>query len=429
MRSALLFLILLAAGIAAVLWLVNLGGSIELRIGDAEVAVALPVGLILAVVLFVVLHLALVAWGALRRWPARLAARRVTRKRQDGEAAVTRALVALASGAPDLARLESGRARLALGDTPQTLVLVAEAERLAGREDAASAAFETLATLPDARFLGLRGLLRQAIQRQDWPTAQRLAREAEAAQPGASWLRQERETLALRTRDWREALALSAPGASQAALALAASTQETDERKTIDLERDAFRADPGFAPAALAVAARHRALGSPRRAKATLEEAWTRQPHPEIAVAHMEGVTEPLPRMKAAEALVQGRPKHAESHILVARAALEAGLTGRARQELDALIATGQADRRAYLALADLEEQEKGDSPEGRAAQARWLRAAATAAPEPRWRCSHCGNEPARWDAVCGSCQSVGTIGWTTPQQLPAPQDIVPMRH
>jgi HemY protein len=100
--------------------------------------------------------------------------------------------------------------------------------------------------------------------------------------------------------------------------------------------------------------------------------------------------------------------------------ALEAGLTGRARQELDALVNSNAADRRAYLALSDLEEVEQGDSPAGRAAQARWLRTAATASPEPRWRCSACGTDHGAWAPVCPACNSVGTIGWTSPTQLPA---------
>jgi HemY protein len=121
--------------------------------------------------------------------------------------------------------------------------------------------------------------------------------------------------------------------------------------------------------------------------------------------------------VKAAEKLVVGQPQHAESRLLVGRLAAAAGLTGRARQELDALVASGAADRRAYLALSDLEEAEGGDTPDSRAAQAKWLRLAATAAPEPRWRCSSCGAEPARWQAVCPGCGSVGTIAWTSPQQ------------
>jgi HemY protein len=419
MRSALIYLALLALGVAGVLYMVRLGGAVEIRVGEVEILVPFALALVLLAVGFLVLYGLLAGIGALRRWPARRRAKREARNRVEGEAAVTRAMVALAAGTPDLARLEVRRARDRLGDTAQTLVLTAEAERLAGREEAAAEAFHLLAAREDSRFLGLRGLLRQAIQREDWPTAQRLAREAEAAQPGAAWLRTERETLALRTRDWREALALAAPGAHQAPLALAASGQETAEGRAAELERQAFQTDPGFAPAALAHARRLRETGSPRRAKQVLEEAWKARPHPDLAEAYLAGETDPLQRVKAAEQLAQGNPRHAESHLLIGRLATAASLTGRARQELEALTASGQADRRAYLALSDLEEVEGGDTPESRAAQAKWLRMAATAAPEPRWRCSACGTDHAAWVPVCPNCQSVGTIGWTSPQQLP----------
>jgi HemY protein len=422
MRSALVYLALLALSVAGVLYMVRLAGSVEIRVGDVEVVVPFALALLLLALGFLLLHGLIVGIGALRRWPERRRARRAARRREEGDAAVGRALVALAAGTPDLARLEVRRARERLGDTPQTLLLTAEAERLAGREEQAAEAFHLLALRDDAKFLGLRGLLRQAIQREDWPTAQRLAREAEAVQPGAAWLRQERETLALRTRDWREALALAAPGAHRAPLALAAAAQEPREGgKAGELERDAFQTDPGFAPAALAHARRLKESGSPRRAQQVLEEAWKAKPHPDIAAAYLDGETDPLARVKAAEQLVRGNAKHAESHLLVGRLATAANLTGRARQELDALVASGQADRRAYLALSDLEEAEHGDTPESRAAQAKWLRLAATAAPEPRWRCSACGAEHAAWLPVCPNCQSVGTIAWASPQQLLAP--------
>ncbi|WP_137178567.1 heme biosynthesis HemY N-terminal domain-containing protein [Roseomonas sp. AR75] len=418
MRSALLYLALLAAGVAGVLYMVRLGGAVEIRVGDVEILVPFFLAVLLLAVAFLLLYGILAGIGALRRWPARRRAKREARHRMEGEAALTRALVALAAGTPDVARIEVLRARERLGDTPQTLVLTAEAERLAGREDAASEAFHQLAARPDSRFLGLRGLLRQAIQREDWPTAQRLAREAEAAQPGAAWLKEERETLALRTRDWREALALAAPGKHQAPLALAAAGQEPEGGRAAELEKQAFQADPGFTPAALAHARRLREAGSPRRAKQVLEEAWKAKPHPDLAEAYLDGETDPLQRVKAAEQLVQGTARNPESQLLIGRLATEASLTGRARQELEALTGSGVADRRAYLALADLEEVEGGDSPESRAAQAKWLRRAATAAPEPRWRCTHCGTDHAAWGPVCPQCQSVGTIGWAVPQQL-----------
>jgi HemY protein len=419
MRRALVYLALLAAGVAGFLYLARLEGDVQIRVGEHEILAPFSVALMLLAAVFLVLLVIFSIVGKLRRAPGHFRRKREAKRRADGDAAVTRALVALAAGTPERARLEVRKAREKLGDTPQTLMLTAEAERLAGREEAAAEAFHKLASREDAKFLGLRGLLRQAIQREDWPTAQRLAREAEKAQPGAAWLRQERETLALRTRDWREALALAAPGNTQAPLALAAAMQEPDGGKAQDLERQAFRADPGFTPAALAYAARLTKVASAKRGREVLREAWKAKPHPDLAGAYLEGETDPLGRAKAAEQLVQGNPKHAESHLLVGRLAVEAGLTGKARQELEALLASGQADRRAYVALSDLEEAEHGDSPEGRAAQARWLRQAATAAPEPRWRCASCGADHAAWSAVCPNCSAVGTIAWTSPQSLP----------
>ncbi len=417
MRRALALLVLLAAGVALALWLADVGGMVEIRVRDTWIGVSFPIALLLLVLAFLLLHGLLRAIAWLRGLPERRRARRAARYRIEGDAAVTRALVALAAGTAGQARIEVRRARQFLGDTPQTLMLGAEAERLAGREEAAAELYRALAAREDsARFLGLRGLLRQAMARQDWATAQRLAREAEAVQPGAAWVREERARLALLTHDWREALALGAPDAPRAVLALAAAAQEPDPAKAAELERQAVAADPGFAPAAVAHAQRLRAGGSARRARGVLEQAWLVAPHPDLASAYLEEGEDALAKVKLAEELIRRNQDHPESRLVMARAALDAGLTGRARSALEALIATpGAADRRAFLLLAELEETEHGDSPEGRAAQARWLRDAANARPEPRWRCTSCGAEHQAWEPVCGTCQTVGHIVWAAP--------------
>lgn len=413
MRRAIVILLVFAIGIAGSFWLADLGGTVEIRVGEVFVATSFPIAVIILAIFALLLLLLSSVVGAIRRWPGRMRARRAARRRAEGDAAITRALVALAAGTGDAARIEVRKARAALGDTPQTLLLAAEAERMAGREAAAEEIFRALARREDARFLGLRGLLRQAMARGDWDAALALAREAEEAQPGAAWLREERAQLALRIRDWREALALAPPDTPRAALALAAAGQEPDPARAAELERQAHAADPGFAPAALAHAARLRENGSPRRARSVLEEAWAKAPHPSLAEAYLADEPDPLMRVKAAEALVRHNPDHPESRLLLARTALDAGLTGRARTALDALRRDGQADRRAYLLLSELEEAEHGETPEARAAQARWLREAATAPPEPHWRCSHCGAEHDDWKPVCAACDTVGHIVWT----------------
>jgi HemY protein len=415
MRRALLLLAALSAVTALALWLARLGGTVEISVGETWIGIALPVAALALMLAFVLLHGLLGALRWLRDLPARRRIARREQRRQEGDAAVTRALVALAAGAPAAARIEVRRARLLLGDTPQTLLLAAEAERLAGREEAAAAAFKALAERPDSRFLGLRGLLRQAMQRGDWATAQRLAQEAEAAQPGAAWLREQRRILALRMRDWRQALALAPPGATRAALALAAAAQEEDPARAAELEREAAAADPGFAPAALAVARRALRQGAVRRARSVLEAAWNAAPHPDIGAAWIAEEKDPLARVKLVEDLVHRNREHVESRLLMARVAIDAGLTGRARSELEALVAARTADRRAFLMLAELEEVEHGDTADARAAQAKWLRAAAHAPGEPRWRCAACGAEPKEWKPECAACGTVGRIVWSAP--------------
>src|SRR5215218_459321 len=268
MRRALLILVVLAAGVALALWLAQVGGSVEIRVGEYGIDTPMPIALLLLALGFLLLHGVLSSIGALRRLPGRVRANRAERRRSDGDAAVTRALVALGAGTAETARLEVRKARAALGDTPQVLLLTAEAERLSGREEAAADAFRALAERGDSRFLGLRGLLRQAMERGDWDSALALAREAEATQPGAAWVREERAQLALRTRDWREALALAPAEAPRAGLALAAAEQEPEANRAAELEREAFQSDPAFAPAALAYARRLREAGSPRPARA-----------------------------------------------------------------------------------------------------------------------------------------------------------------
>jgi HemY protein len=418
--AALSLLLVLALAVAAAWQLRQMGGSVEVSVGEIFVALDLPAFLVALALLFALLHAALSGLRALAGWPGRRRARIEAARRAEGDAAVTRALVALAAGTVATARAEVKRARARLGDTPHLLLLAAEAERLAGREDRAAEAYAALAAREDARFLGLRGLLRHAIAREDWAEAQRLAREAEAAQPDAAWVREERQRIALRMRDWREALALAPPGNARAPLALAAALQAEDPEEAASLEKEAFAADPGFTPGALAHAARLAASGQGRRAKAVLEQAWAANPHPDLAEAYLKDEGDLLARARAAEQLVHRNPTHPESRLLLARTWTAASLTGRARAELAALLGSGQADRRAYQAMIELELLEQGEGPAGRAAEAKWLRAAAMAPPPPGWRCTECGAETERWLPDCPSCGAVGRIAWTAAARPPA---------
>ncbi|HTI80456.1 MAG TPA: heme biosynthesis HemY N-terminal domain-containing protein [Acetobacteraceae bacterium] len=410
-----LFAVVAAAVVLAVAWaLAGLPGQLTATVGDITFEAATPVvalGLLLG---FVLLYALFRLLGAVVRLPRTLRRRAAVRRRKAGDAATTRTLLALAAGETGEARREAGRARRYLGDTPATLLLAAEAGRIAGRTDESEAAFRALAERDDAAFLGLRGLLRHAVEREDWQEAAVLARRAEAVQPGAAWLRRERARLAVRSEKWSDALALADPDTPKAALATGAAEAEADAGRATRLAKEAWQDDPSLAPAALAYARCLRAAGRESRALAAIRHSWSIAPHPELATFALAPVTDPLARMQAARKLTEANPEHAESRLLLARSALDAGLTGEARRYAEAARSVGLKQRRLWLLLADIDEAEGIDQRES-------LRHATTAEPDPTWRCGACHTAHAEWHPACPDCFTVGSLRWSAGGPTAAP--------
>ena len=421
MRRAIIALIVAAITVIVAWWVAELPGSVSLSLGAYSVQTSAALALVGFAVLFLVLYTLLRALAWVLATPRRLARWTAGRRRQDGDVAVTRSLVALAAGDQGEARRQANRARRLLGDTPQTLLLAAEACRLAGDDAEAAEAFKLLAARSDAAFLGLRGLFRQAMAREDWAAAAALARQAEEANPGGAWLREERAQLAVRTGEWRQALTLADPQAPLAAYATAAADAEADPVEGVRLAKQAWKQHPDFVPAALAYARRLRANGREARAQEVMRTAWASTPHPELAAFVLAPLTDKLARVKEVGRLAQANPQHPESHLLMARLSLEAGLTGEARRHLEKTRAAGMRQKRFWMLLADLEAEEHGDTETGRLAQRDALRQAATAEPDPAWRCRTCGTEHVAWLPVCPACHTPGRIAWDVTPRVALP--------
>jgi HemY protein len=407
MRRVIAFLVIAAAVIGAAWWMAGLPGSVSAQIGDISFGAPTPVALLFAIVLFAVLYLLVRLLVMIIRLPRRTARLRAARMRRRGETAVTRTLLALAGGDGEAARREAQRGRTLLGDTPQTLLLAAYAGRQAGQQEEAEAAFKTLADRKDAAFLGLRGLIQQATARGDWDEAARLARQAEAASPGAPWLRTERKQLAIRAGAWKEVLTLAGPGDPIAVFAAAAANATTDPNEARRLAKRAWEADQSFTPAALAYAASLRSLGKETRAQVVLRTTWSRAPNPDLAEAMMATANDPLSRSRRADGLATTTPGHLESQILLARVALENGLLGEAQRYADEAVKAGTNQRRVWLLLADIAA--KADNP---GAQSDALIHAAAAAADPAWRCGACGTAYPAWAPSCAHCGASGQIAW-----------------
>jgi HemY protein len=420
MLKVILFLLAGAVVIPLAWLLAGVPGHVVASIGAFTIETSTPMAILILVALFMVATILMRILRGARAIPRSSAEWRRRHRLTRGERTVTRVLVALAAGEQATARDEARRARNLLGDSPQTLLLAAEASRLSGREDEAEEAFRALIKQTDAKFLGLSGLLRQAVDRRDWAEALVIAKQAESAHPGTLWLRRQRAELALQTENWAEALELMGQDPRRTTYYVAAAGAEPDPKRALAFAKLAWKQDPGFSPAALAYASRLRATGYEKHAQSCIADAWQRAPHPDLAAFALALEPDKLARVRAAKRLAATNATHPESRILLAQVALDAGLTGEARHQIDAAQGEGLRHRRLCLLLAEIEEQERGSTEAGRLAQRDALRHAATAEPDPHWQCTRCHADHSVWHPKCDACTSVGSIQWLTNRRSPS---------
>jgi HemY protein len=361
------------------------------------------------------------------RGPRRLGRYRRERRRRAGYRALARGMVAVAAGDPQEARRYAKKADVLLADPPLTLLLSAQAAQLDGDEDAAKKFFTAMVERPETEFLGLRGLMNQALRADDRGTALRLAERATALRPGAKWAALSRFSLETRAGRWE---------AARETLAFVV------KRRLIPRER--ARHHRGvllfeLSRAALANGERHRALGLAAEAQAltedlatpaayharllldekrigravkAVERAWRTAPHPELTQVYsaIHDGEAPLARVKSFERLAAQNPTARESHVAVAEAALDAQLWGEARRHLEKAV-KGTPTTRLCLLMARLEEAEHREPGAAR----EWVDRAVTAPPDPRYLCASCGGESLEWRTLCPHCWDFDALFWRTP--------------
>jgi HemY protein len=103
-------------------------------------------------------------------WSVSRAPRSIERSRRErrqrlGYEALSRGLVAVAAGDADTAGRQARRAQSLLDGRPLTMLLSAQAAQLQGDDQAAARFFTSMRDRTDMEFLGVRGLLAQAIKR------------------------------------------------------------------------------------------------------------------------------------------------------------------------------------------------------------------------------------------------------------------------
>lgn len=431
MIRVLVFLVLLAFVALGAAWLADHPGEVVLTWQDYRISTPLSVAVAALVAIVTAL---VIAWSVVRfifKLPDLVTIASRARRRARGFAAVSRGMVAVGSGDPAAARRHAGDAERWLGREPLTLLLKAQAAQISGDRAGAEAAFNDMLDEPETRVLGLRGLFVEARRKGDLVAARAHAAKAAELAPSVGWANEAVLEFQSAERDWRGALMTlerraalrlidRAEARRQRAVLLTADAidrAEKDPDAALVAVREAVKLAPDLVPAAVLAGRLLARAGKYRKAAKTLEAAWGRLPHPDIAAAYVEirSGDSARDRLARAETLARLAPDAAETRLMLARAALDAREFARAREALAPLVAERPTLRTCVL-MADIEEAEHGETGAVRA----WLARASRAPRDPAWLAD--GVISDTWSPVSPVSGRLDAFVWGTPSEQIAAQ-------
>lgn len=432
MVRAFLFFIVAAVAIWGVYILSGVEAPVTLTWGDRifgpyapfEAAVAATVLVIIALTLWNIL-----AW--FWRKPKAMVQEMGRKRREEGYKALSRGMVALATGDAREAARQQMRAEARLPeDQPLNRMLTAQIAQTNGDDAAAAAEFEAMRESPETRFLGLQGLYHQARKDKDIGRALALLEEANKVEPGKPWvldslfrvqalsgrwegardsLRQlEKRKLAEpeRIKHWRAVVDIEASRERAAA---------DDGSQALKFAKEAYKADPSFAPAVIQYADVESRYGRVGRADRAVSDFWGRSPHPALVPVY-ERITEMYagPKQYAKfKQLAEANPGHPESRLMLARESVRMGEFEQAKELLTPLTAQSP-DARVCRLMADIELASGGD----RSVARDWMARAAVAAPDPVWVCGESGEVATVWSAI-SPAGAFDSLEWRRPNFVP----------
>lgn len=430
MIRTLWFVVRTAALVVAAVWIANRPGTVDVHWLGYDVRAKMGAALLALLVLFIVCLVVYRLISGIVNFPRTWQKYLTYQRRQKGFRSLTLGLTAVAAGDGGQANYHAYRVRRFLPeDKGLSVLLEAQSARLRGEDHAAQSAFRRLMQNEDTAFLGLRGLLLNALEQDDAAAAAALAAQALKLHPQQPWVLRTAYELELRQGHWEQAhrllknaarhgaVAETQAVADRAALLLLEAEdalRQDDTGQALHKLKEAYRLAPDFVPASLALARYYIDRGQSRAAAAVIEKTWREQPHPDLvplwhAAMPEKGARDLAVAMAWYERLVNLRPDHVESHLAAAEAALSHNLWGAARSHLERADAIRSGPRlyrlRARLAQAL-------DRPEESSVM---LRRANEAPDEKVWVCRQTGRIYERWEPVAMPHGAFNSIIWDYP--------------
>jgi HemY protein len=269
----------------------------------------------------------------------------------------------------------------------------------------------------------------EALRDQNWDEAERLADKLRRLRPETPWLNLIRFELSSRKQDWlaagdalnhaAQARLIEPHRARQQQAAVLVADAQSEQRqghadKALQLAERAVRQAPEWLPALIELAREQIRSGHRRAAHRTVERAWARSPHPQLAAVYkMDREINPVEIYKQLEKLCRDSTDQPISHRVLAEAALDADIWGEARRHLMALVGKPGATQSTFRLLARLERAEGNNE----TAAGQWLSRTADAPPDPVWLCRACGGGHEEWVPLCRHCNTFNSLEWQVPGQ------------
>lgn len=452
MIRALWYFFIVAVLAALTAAIAGVPGDIVATVGDRQIAMSVATALGLVAVLVGLAIFAERIISFVMHGPGNAVSFWQSRREVRGYEALSRGLLAVASGDGQSARRYADKADKLLEQPAMTLLLSAQAAKLNGDEVASGKAFRAMLAAPETHGLALKGLYEHAMTSGDLDQARVHAARALDASPATPWSFEGKFAIEARQGNYEAAIETLDKGLGQGlvertdarrrrAVVLTALAQAEAARIEVpDGPRDEEDIDGGDAPSVQAIRAgalRHAieardlapdlvpaaALasrlvfedGRARRAQKIIEDAWARSPHPDLANVFLDifPVEAAEQRLKRARALAARNPDHVESHVLVARAAIAARRFDDAREQLIAY-AEPFPSRRICMLMAELSEG-MGDM----GATREWLSRSVKAPADAQWVAD--GYRTTSWAPVVPTTGAFDAFEWRAPTDAVMP--------
>ncbi|MEZ5934434.1 MAG: heme biosynthesis HemY N-terminal domain-containing protein [Alphaproteobacteria bacterium] len=431
MIRLIIFLIIAIAAAWAAVWFADNPGEVLITEPWGGNSFSPPFGILILGVLLVGVAIAVVfeIYRVVVTAPKKIGRYRKQKRKERGYQELATGLVAAAAGDVSAARSSTRRAEKLLEKAPSTLLLGARSAQLDGNDTEARGKFKEMLQHKETEFLGLRGLLAQAIKDGDREEAIMLAKKAYLRRPNTPWVLTTLFDLQTEVGEWREAMAtvndmarqklLDAQTANRyRAILLHLQAEKKDEegryQEAFDNAKKAQKLLPSLAPIAVNAAKLAVKTDRHRAARKILETSWKVQPHPALAraLASQNAGQSPTERYKTFERLHQLNPSSLEGELALAEQAVAAEQWPAAREALERAVKLG-ATASVFRMFADVERATGGNADKIQG----WLAKAVDAPSDPTWICRATGETRANWSAF-GPDGKFDSLRWGSPPTI-----------